>query len=102
MHKLLHPENILTLRCYGVKLLVLFMLAVQDTADKACLELFAGAVPGFPPPLLDEGEQSEESSSSVAVYFGSYSLGETGSTTWWDASPGVGEGRGCCTYSITH
>lgn len=91
VHKLLHPENILSLRCYGIKLLVLFMLAVQDAADEACLKLFASAVPGFPPPLLAEGEQSGESSLSVAMYFGSYSLGETGSTTWWDATPGLGE-----------
>lgn len=95
MYKLLHPENILSLRCYGVKLLVLFLLAVQDTADEDCLELFATAVPGFPPPLTTEGgqplEQSEASSSSAAMHFGSYSSGETGSTMWWDAAHGAGE-----------
>ena len=95
MHKLLHPENILSLRCYGVKLLVLFLLAVQDAAEEDCLELFATAVPGFPPPLITERgqplEQSEESSSSAAMHFGSYATGESGSTTWWDTSPGVGE-----------
>ena len=104
VHKLLHPENILSLRCYGIKLLVLFMLAVQDAADKTCLELFAGAVPGFPPPLLVEGEQSDKPSSSVAARLGAYSLGEMGSTTWFDPAPGLGEGAAthCVTYTATH
>lgn len=104
VHKLLHPENILSLRCYGIKLLILFMLAVQDAADKTCLELFAGAVPGFPPPLLAEGKQNDKSSSSVTAHLGSYSLGETGSTTWFDAAPGLGEGSTAytVTYAATH
>ena len=93
IHKVLHPENDLTLRCYGIKLLVLFMLATQDNGDDACLELFSTAVPGFPPPLVPvEGESVDDSiseqSSSVVQRYGSYLPNEN--TTWWDSTPGIG------------
>jgi hypothetical protein len=97
IHKVLHPENDLTLRCYGIKLLVLYMLAAQDNVNESCLELFSTAVPGFPPPFVPAVGESVDAttsdhSSSVFNRYGSYSPSEN--TTWWDATPGIGDAVG--------
>ena len=93
IYKMLHPENVMSLRFYGIKLLILFMLDVQEHVDDACLELFATAVPQFPPPLVPEVTDGEEiivgSTSSVVNRYGPYCSEET--SKWWDLSPGLGE-----------
>ena len=49
VRKLFHPQNGLKMRQFGIKLLVLWVQALQENAGDACMELFASAIPYFPP-----------------------------------------------------
>ena len=49
VRKLFHPQNGLKIRKYALKLLVLWIQALQENAGDACMELFASAIPHFPP-----------------------------------------------------
>lgn len=51
MQKLLHHGNALKLRSDGIRLLILWLQALQDNMDISCEVMFACVVPGFPNPL---------------------------------------------------
>ncbi len=60
---------ILQLRQYGIKLLVLWLQALQDNCGDAAIELFASAVPYFPPKKTPLGlpDQSTPSGNSSGL-----------------------------------
>ncbi|XP_046849853.1 ral GTPase-activating protein subunit alpha-1-like isoform X3 [Xenia sp. Carnegie-2017] len=51
MLKLLHHGNAFKLRSDGIRLLILWLQALQDNMDVSCEVMFASVVPGFPNPL---------------------------------------------------
>ena len=53
------------LRQYGIKLLILWVQALQENANDACMELFASAIPHFPPRKTPEGLPLPNPSSSL-------------------------------------
>ena len=71
------------LRKSGIRLLILWIQALQENADDSCLELFKTAIPHFPPPLTPMGLPSSSSNTCInpsvlSSRFGSY--GMVGST----------------------
>ncbi len=79
VRKLFHPQNGLKIRQYALKLLVLWVQALQENAGDACMELFASAIPHFPPkktPLglpTDSLNLSTSSAGGLCERYGVYS-----------------------------
>ena len=72
------------LRQYGIKLVVLWLQALQDAAGDACIELLASAIPHFPPKKTPLGLPVEAtplttptSSQTLCERYGRYSCNET-------------------------
>ena len=63
VRKLFHPQNGLKLRQFGIRLLVLWVQALQENAGDACMELFASAIPFFPPEKTPMGLPTDPTSS---------------------------------------
>lgn len=128
MRKLLHPENTLKvhipiafnsqepllfsapsllfpqLQQYGIKLLVLWLQALQENAGDACMELFASAVPHFPPQKTPMGLPLDSpspslSSLSLCERYGTYSSTSIGPSD--SATPLISPGRSSSTFSIS-
>ena len=127
--KLLHPENTLKvhtpiafnsqepllfssppsllfpqLQQYGIKLLVLWLQALQENAGDACMELFASAVPHFPPQKTPMGLPLDSpspslSSLSLCERYGTYSSTSIGPSN--SATPLISPGRSSSTFSIS-
>ena len=55
----------LQLRKCGIRLLILWIHALQESIDDSCLELFKTAIPHFPPPLTPMGLPSSSSNTCV-------------------------------------
>jgi len=80
MRKLFHPHNALKMRQFGIRLLVLWIQALQENAGEACTELFASVVPHFPPdktPLGLPVNRNLATPSKVQEYYGVYSNSPT-------------------------
>ncbi len=92
-HAHTHTHTHTQLRQYGIKLLVLWLQALQENASDACMELFASAVPHFPPvktplglPVGSPSPSPTPSALSLCERYGTYSstslgLDSQGSTT---------------------
>ena len=72
------------MRQYGIKLVVLWLQALQDAAGDACIELLASAIPHFPPKKTPLGLPVEAtplttptSSQTLCERYGRYSCNET-------------------------
>ena len=76
------------LRQCGIKLLVLWLQALQENAGDAAIELFASAVPRFPPSMTPDGlpgtslcSSSSSNPTSLCERYGVYSSTVTDSDT---------------------
>ena len=92
------------LQQYGIKLLVLWLQALQENAGDACMELFASAVPNFPPQKTPMGLPLDSpspslSSLSLCERYGTYSSTSIGPSD--SATPLISPGRSSSTFSIS-